>query len=439
MDSTYSRIVAITAAIPLMASLCMAQINIGDKLEQKAKQRLERKVDRTIDKGFDKTEDSMDKGAKEATQGKKDKKDTKSAEPESDTATDPAATEPAAKLQTPLRAYSKFDFVPGDQLIAFEDFSQDAIGDFPAKWNTNSSGEIVRIEGAQGQWFKFGGQGIVYPEFLKELPEHFTLEFDVTGLEQNGRCSDLHIQFRTAEGSLLSSNDAGLVKLFLTPRAADKGTTPYVRVKVNDADGAEVLQNDRWLAERSNSLHPPISRVSIQRQKGRLRMYLDEEKIWDLPRAFADAISYRLVLEDVGCVENPIIFSNLRVAIGAPDTRNKLITEGRLVTHGIHFDSGSHQIKPESYGALKEIAAVLNENSGVKVRIIGHTDNDGDQAKNMELSKRRANAVKEALNKEFNVPIARMETDGKGQTEPMGANDSPHGKANNRRVEFVKL
>ena len=439
MDSTYSRIVAIVAVIPLMASLCMAQINIGDKLEQKAKERLERKVDRTIDKGFDKTEDSMDKGAKEATKGKKDKKDTNSAESESNTATDPAATEPATRLQIPLRAYSKFDFVPGDQLIAFEDFSQDAIGDFPAKWNTNSSGEVVTIEGAEGQWFKFGGPGVVYPEFVKELPEHFTLEFDVTGLEESGTCSDLHIQFRTAEGSLLSSNDAGLLNLYLTPRGANKGHTPYVAVSVNDVDGNRAMDNTRWLAERSSSLHPPISHVSIQRQKGRLRMYLDEEKIWDLPRAFSDAISYRLVLEDAGCVENPIIFSNLRVAIGAPDTRNKLITEGRLVSHGIHFDSGSHRIKPESYGSLREIAAVLNENSGVNVRIIGHTDSDGDQAKNLELSKRRADAVKEALNKEFNVPIARMQTDGKGQTEPIGPNDSPQDKANNRRVEFVKL
>ena len=439
MDITYPRIWATLAAMPLMASLCMAQINIGDKLEQKAKQRLERKVDRTIDKGFDKTEDGIDKGAKDATTGSKDKKATKDTEPKSDVANDTPNADAPSGIAIPLRAYSKFDFVPGEQLIAFEDFSQDVIGDFPAKWNTNSSGEIVTIEGAEGQWFKFGGQGIAYPEFLKALPEQFTLEFDVTGLEESGTCSDLHIQFRTAEGSLLAANGAGLVNLYLTPRGASKGHTPYVAVSVNDADANRAMENNRWLAGRSSSLHPPISHVSIQRQKGRLRMYLDEEKIWDLPRAFSDAISYRLVLEDAGCVENPIIFSNLRVAVGAPDTRNKLITEGRLVTHGILFDSGSHRIKPESYGSLKEIAGVLNENSAVKVRIIGHTDSDGDQAKNLDLSKRRADAVKEALNKEFNVAPARMETDGKGQTEPIGQNDSPHGKAQNRRVEFVKL
>lgn len=439
MDTTYSRILASLAAVPLMASLCMAQINIGEKIEQKARERMERKVDRTIDKGFDKAEDGLDKGAKEATEGNKGKKEAKGSKPESDAVKTSSQAQAGSEEKPLLRAYSKFDFVPGERLISFEDFSQDAIGDFPAKWNTNSSGEIVTIEGAEGQWFKFGAQGIVYPEFLKELPEHFTLEFDVTGLEESGSCADLHIQFRSAEGSLLSPNDAGLLKMLLTPRGADKGSTSHVGVNVNDADGNRLMDNDRWLAGSSGSLHPPISHVSIQRQKGRLRMYLDEQKIWDLPRAFSDGIPYRLVMEDVGCVEHPIIFSNLRVAVGAPDTRNKLITEGRLVTHGILFDRGSHLIKPESYGTLKEIAGVLNENSAMKVRIIGHTDSDGDQARNLDLSKRRATAVKEALSKEFNVAMARMQTDGKGQAEPVGPNDSPHGKAQNRRVEFVKL
>ena len=71
------------------------------------------------------------------------------------------------------------------------------------------------------------------------------------------------------------------------------------------------------------------------------------------------------------------LISNLKLAVGAPDTRNKLITEGRFSTSGILFDSGSDRIKPESYGVLKDIATVLKENPAVKVKIIGHTDSDG--------------------------------------------------------------
>jgi outer membrane protein OmpA-like peptidoglycan-associated protein len=88
---------------------------------------------------------------------------------------------------------------------------------------------------------------------------------------------------------------------------------------------------------------------------------------------------------------------------------------------------------------LKEIATVLKENPEVKIKIIGHTDSDGKPEMNLELSKKRAISVKNALVKEFGIDEKRMETDGKGQTEPVDSNDTPAGKANNRRVEFVKL
>ncbi|MEZ4901156.1 MAG: OmpA family protein [Spirosomataceae bacterium] len=131
--------------------------------------------------------------------------------------------------------------------------------------------------------------------------------------------------------------------------------------------------------------------------------------------------------------------SDLRVSVGAPDTRNKLLSEGKFSTTGILFDVNSDKIKPESYGVLKDIAGVLTENANVKVRIVGHTDSDGDATKNLDLSKRRAASVKASLATEFGIDAARMETDGKGQTQPAASNTTPEGKANNRRVEFIKL
>jgi outer membrane protein OmpA-like peptidoglycan-associated protein len=115
------------------------------------------------------------------------------------------------------------------------------------------------------------------------------------------------------------------------------------------------------------------------------------------------------------------------------------MTTGKFVTYGITFDVNSDKIKPESYGTLKDIANVLKENAAVKVKIIGHTDADGDAAKNIDLSKRRALSVKNELSKNFGIDASRMETDGKGKTEPIAPNDTPANKAQNRRVEFVKL
>src|ERR1700722_8980006 len=75
--------------------------------------------------------------------------------------------------------YSKFDFVPGDKILAVEDFSQDAVGDFPDKWNTNSTGEVRTISGKDGKWLSVTKRGFFLPEFITELPDNFTLQFDV--------------------------------------------------------------------------------------------------------------------------------------------------------------------------------------------------------------------------------------------------------------------
>ena len=427
-----------------------AQINIQERLERKAQERLERKVDSTIDKGFDKTEEEIDKEAREATEGggKKDSTTEGGAAPADSGGGDQhgqggneggGGTNGAATPHT-LKAYSKFDFVPGEQIVSIEDFMQDAIGDFPARWNTNTSGEVVTIDGEQGHWLKLTAPGVLYPEFLEKIPENSTIEFDVlTNPEYSYYCGFLTMQFVDAKNkNLLRFDPFNIVSVAVHPQSAGGGIGS-THAEVKDATGEMVMVNDRDQKQLVHNGIAPRAHVAIWRQKNRLRLYLNEEKMWDLPRAFQPDVEYRLLFETGACENSTPFIGNFRVAEGTPDTRNKLITEGRLVTRGILFDSGSDRIKPESYGMLKDIATVLTENAGVRVRIIGHTDSDGEDAANLDLSKRRAAAVKEALHKEFAIDTARMETDGKGEGTPAGANDTPQGKANNRRVEFVKL
>jgi len=99
----------------------------------------------------------------------------------------------------------------------------------------------------------------------------------------------------------------------------------------------------------------------------------------------------------------------------------------------------SDKIKQQSYGVIKDIASVLKDNSSDNVKIIGHTDSDGNAGDNLSLSKRRAEAVKAELVKDFGIDPSRIQTDGKGASEPIASNTTAEGKANNRRVEFVKL
>ena len=113
---------------------------------------------------------SVDKTVDDATKGKKDEKE--SGETSGNTGGGDKA-EPAT-----MKTYSKYDFVPGEKIIVFEDFMQDAVEDLPAKWNTNSSAETVTIDGKPGHWIKMTKRRL-YTRFIDSLADDFTLEFDL--------------------------------------------------------------------------------------------------------------------------------------------------------------------------------------------------------------------------------------------------------------------
>jgi len=117
---------------------------------------------------------------------------------------------------------------------------------------------------------------------------------------------------------------------------------------------------------------------------------------------------------------------------------NKINTEGKFVTHGILFDVGKSTIKSQSMGTLNEIASVMKQNPALKFEIDGHTDADGDATANLKLSEQRAAAVRSQLT-QMGIDGSRLTCKGFGETKPIDKNDSPEGKANNRRVEFIKM
>ena len=204
--------------------------------------------------------------------------------------------------------------------------------------------------------------------------------------------------------------------------------------------GEKILSNEFQVAGLDR-INTHGYHVSVWRQKSRLRVYLNETKVVDAPSLLDPAATYNTIrfatsLNNDG---SNWLISNFKFASGLPDTRNKLLNEGKFSTTGILFDVNSASIKPSSYGALKDIASVLNENSSLKVKIVGHTDSDGDDKANLELSKKRAEAVKSILTSEFSIDASRMETDGKGETQPANIGTNAEAKAQNRRVEFIKL
>jgi outer membrane protein OmpA-like peptidoglycan-associated protein len=338
-----------------------------------------------------------------------------------------------APAEQKLSATSKYDFIPGESLMFFDDFTQDNIGDFPGLWNTDGSGEIVTTNLFPGRWMKLGADASFVPGTKKVFPDNYTVEFDVLPIPGPNEEKTVELGF-----FIYSAENPGNLN--------EGGAIPGVAgIKMNFGDYSHdysTYSEGNYNMNGSSEKNPLVlnqkTRMSFWIQKTRVRAYINDVKIFDLPKALAPGLGYNaLRFETASEAQN--LIANFRVAVGASDMRNKLITEGKLVTYGIYFDSGSDKIKPESAGTMKEISTVLKENPTVNIKIIGHTDSDGDDAKNLDLSKRRAISVKNALNTEYGIEALRIETDGKGETEPIAPNSTAEGKAKNRRVELIKL
>jgi len=115
-----------------------------------------------------------------------------------------------------------------------------------------------------------------------------------------------------------------------------------------------------------------------------------------------------------------------------------LAKNGRAEIYGIYFDFDSATLRPESGPVLKEISEALQHNPGWKIKIDGHTDNIGGGEYNLQLSQRRAEAVKQALIREYAISTDRMTSEGFGASRPKATNDTVEGRALNRRVELVR-
>jgi len=123
---------------------------------------------------------------------------------------------------------------------------------------------------------------------------------------------------------------------------------------------------------------------------------------------------------------------------GGQHIEQELKQTGQAEVYGIYFDFASDKIKPESEPVLREIADALSHNPTWKLRVEGHTDNIGGDEYNMDLSQRRAEAVKSALVARYHITADRLTPKGFGATRPKEPNDTLAGRARNRRVELVR-
>jgi len=137
----------------------------------------------------------------------------------------------------------------------------------------------------------------------------------------------------------------------------------------------------------------------------------------------------QLIVVELGAIENKMVDA-AAMAKGLGDT-------GHIALYGIYFDTDKAVIKPESRSTLEQIAKLLAGQPQLNVFIVGHTDSQGTFDYNLDLSRRRAEAIAQELVKSYRIAQPRLRTAGVGLLAPIGSNASEAGRALNRRVELV--
>ncbi len=166
-----------------------------------------------------------------------------------------------------------------------------------------------------------------------------------------------------------------------------------------------------------------------------MRVYLNGTRLIDVNQVHPGAMDHLYLEESQGTFE----LRSIRIAESAPDPGDVLATTGKYVTHGILFDTDSDILKPESAGVIKEVSTALYKHPELKVEIDGYTDSSGNAPHNLDLSKRRAEAVMKVLASQFGIDQSRLTAEGFGSKNPIASNNTPEGRAQNRRVEFVRM
>lgn len=406
-----------------------SQIDFKGKLKNAVNNRANSKTDELIEA----TLDGVESGIKEGFTSNEEEQSSPDNAQTDDISSSSKVSSSATSDSTKLVSYSKYDFVPGDKILYFEDFSQDAIGDFPALWTTNGSGEVKTVNIAPGNWLHMNTNSALY-WYQKDInfPSNFILEFDLIPDDNYGyRGLQLTLYGESNRQEMDDNLFPGNKGLHIEFGTETLGTIGFD----DDTETSDLRSSSvKGTVEKGK-----VNHVIIWVQNRRLRIYGKGMKVLDSPTNLIEGTKFtrlRYALLEEGT--QPYI-TNIKITTAAPDTRSKLLTEGKLVSYGICFDVNKDVVKAESYGTLNDIAKVLKENPAVKIKIVGHTDADGADAVNLDLSKRRAASVKNELVKSFGIEASRIETDGKGETQPIAPNDTPSNKALNRRVEFIKM
>jgi OOP family OmpA-OmpF porin len=322
----------------------------------------------------------------------------------------PAAMAPTSAAGQPEMKSAAIDFIPGERTIFFDDFTDVGADEIPPHWPVHDGKIEMRVkEGAPPEMYAPDNVALTSPPMI--VPANFTFQSDWTG------AGEMEWNFRNGK------------TIVLTAVIHADSENKFASVQILGADGG-AIGSGRISADTSK----PIE-FALWAQQRRMGVYLNGQRVIDVNEFQFSAINH---FEEVQAKFRDVSIHKMRVAETAPDFSSALSAGGKFVTHGIEFDPDSDHLKPESAAVLKEIAAALTKDPQLKLEIDAYTDPIGDAAHSLEVSKLRAQAVQSVLVMQFGIAAARLTANGLGVTKPLGSNATPEGRAENRRIEFVK-
>jgi outer membrane protein OmpA-like peptidoglycan-associated protein len=332
-----------------------------------------------------------------------------------------AATEAAAPKKAGEGAFVNFDFVPGDRVLFYDDYTADNVGDFPRRIEfEEGNAEIADWE--SGKWLRVSKSAkfaVVLPE---TLPDRFTVEFDYVTNHKASNGWPIMLNLSGAETNWESQGSYNPQVRFDT----DEGGAYVGKIEASGPAGGD-FQNK-------------VNRARIMADGKYTKVYINGVRVGNAPNADlgrSNKVQFWVPGYDPAGAQATLI-GPIRVAAGGKKLYDALSEKGRVATQGIYFDTGSDGIRQESAPTLKEIGTMLKEHADLKLTIEGHTDNVGKAESNQTLSEKRAAAVRQYLIDNYQIDGARLEAKGLGQTKPVGSNDTAEGRQQNRRVELVK-
>ncbi len=331
-----------------------------------------------------------------------------------------AASPPGAPGALPGQgADTSADFEPGERSIVSDDFTGDNLGDFPRGFElVSGSFDIIDWQGQRYlRALSTGTFAIALPE---TLPEKFTIETAVSVQHGNGFMA-------ITPGRAYNTR----------PRDY-RGSAVVVRYAL--AGVHAIHEGPQAMAGHDHDVvRLQVAPLQVMADGEHMKIYLDGRRVANVPNAVFPRTDTLFFAVSSATEDHPILLGPIRIAGGGADLYDRLARDGSVTTHGILFDVNSDAIRPESAPTLEEIGTMLRDHPDLRISIVGHTDSDGEEAFNQELSERRAAAVKRHLVETYGIDASRLETAGYGESVPAAPNDTPEGKQQNRRVELVRL